>query len=74
MNYLSMLAAKVYLILHCLGSEVIALLYIATLLFSCHPEKRRNQSQYLRSRLYLWACEFECEFEQKNSRVIPSVC
>ena len=28
---------------------------LAELLLSCHPEKRRTQPQYLRSRLLLWA-------------------
>ena len=46
----SVLAAKVYFILHCSGSEDIALLS-TTLLLSCHLEKRRNQPQYF----YLWA-------------------
>ena len=42
--------AKVYFMPYCSGSEDITPLS-RTLLLGCHPEQRRNQPQYLRSRL-----------------------
>ena len=48
--YSSVLAAKVYFILHCSGSEDIAPLSSNTVAW-LSSRKRRNQPQYLRSKL-----------------------